>query len=295
MSELNRLLDAYVPPDPPADLAARAAEAAALHRRRRTRSAWRRSANRGGWSRGVMIAGTSLGLAFTSAVAATVVSEGRIEIPVVTDVAAAIPVIGPRVRENVPEPVRLAKREAEPAQRPPAAETRPTEDAAPTDLRRQRAEHAGAAIRQRIEERRAAGLPTPRADRIQARARQIVERRQAAGKPTPPVEQVERALALREYRVMRQRQQMRQQVVASSISDEQLRRFADRLPPLARQRFDALDPVMQRQAVARWSERIRARRSLQLGLQRPATPEAPTPAPRAELVAGSEGYSEQPR
>lgn len=293
MSELNRLLDAYVPPAPPADLAARAAEAAARHPRAHARSAWRRASKRGGWGRGAMIAGTSLGLAFTSAVAATVVSEGRIEIPVVTEVAAAIPVIGPRVRERAPEPVRLARREAEPAQPPPAAETKLAEVAPPVDLRRERMEQQAAAIRQRIEERRAAGLPTPRADRIQAQARRIVERRQAAGKPTPPVEQVERALALREIRVMRQH--ARQQAVAASISDEQLRQFADRLPPRARQRFDALDPAMQRQAVARWVERIRARRSLRLALQQPAEPQSPAPAPQDETMAASEGYSEQPR
>lgn len=291
MSELNRLLDAYAPPPAPADLAARVAETAARHPRAPARSAWRRVSSRGGWRRGAMIAGTSLGLAFTSAVAATVVSEGRIEIPVVTEVAAAIPVIGPRVREAAPAPApaRLARRQTEPAQRGGAAETKLAEPVAPADVRRQRMAQQGAAIRQWIEERRAAGLPTPRADRIQARARQIVDRRQAAGKPTPPIEQVERALVLREY------QAMRRQGIAQSISDEQLRRFADRLPPRARERFDALDPAMQRQAVARWVERIRARRALRQAIQQQAAPQAPTDGPQGELVAGSEGYSQPPR
>lgn len=240
-----------------------------------------------------MIAGTSLGLAFTSAVAATVVSEGRIEIPVVMEVAAAIPVIGPRVKENAPEPAQLARRQAESGPAKPAVETKPAEDAAPADLQRQWAQRQAAAMRQRIEERRAAGLPTPRADRIQAQARQIVERRQGAGKPTPPVEQVERALVRREIRAMRQH--ARQQAVAASISDEQLRRFADRLPPVARERFETLDPAMQRQAVARWLERIRTRRALRNALQQPAAPQAPTQEPQDELVAGSEGFAQQPR
>jgi len=296
MSELNRLLDTYAPPAPPADLAERAAAAAARHPRLDGGSAWRRSARRGGWRRGVMVAGTSFGLAFTSAVAATVVSEGRIEIPVVTEVAAAMPVIGPRVRENAPAPVRLARRDSRPPRTERAAGPEPERHvAASVDPRQQRIEQQGAAIRQRIDERRAAGLPTPRADRIQARARQIVERRQAAGKPTPPVEQVERALAFRELRAMSQRQLVRQQALASSISDDQLRRFADRLPPGARQRFDVLDPQMQRQLVARWIERVRARRLFAQGIQQPATPQAPAPAPLGDAAPGSEGYSQEPR
>jgi hypothetical protein len=48
----------------------------------------------------MLIGGAALGFAFTSAVAAEVASGGRIEIPVVHQVVAAIPVLGgPRAEE----------------------------------------------------------------------------------------------------------------------------------------------------------------------------------------------------
>src|SRR6185369_12556978 len=117
MSDLNRLLDSYAPPPLPAGLAARASAAAiaAPQDRRGPFARWSRGARRGGWRRGTLIGGAALGIAFTSAVAAEVASGGRIEIPVVHQVVAAIPVFATHTPKT---PVQLASREVRPAPKP---------------------------------------------------------------------------------------------------------------------------------------------------------------------------------
>jgi len=278
MSELDRLLKSHQPPLMPAGLAQRAVTEAVKHPQEKAAAPAilpRRRDRRGGWKRPLWISAASLGLAFTSAVAASVVSGGRIEIPVmhpvVQEVVDAVPVLHQAQVRRSPERLAAADlAKAEPA--PAVAEPPPEHEVAAGQpgLARTRVGQKLAIAKQRVEERRAAGLPTPRADRIQNKAKQIVERRQAAGLPTPPVEQVEGGLALREIRQMRQ-QRLGQPIDPSAISDEQLVRFAQRLPPDKRGRFEALSPEMQRRLVARSAERIRARRAV-----RQAAPE-PTP------------------
>lgn len=261
MSQLDRLLDSYSPPPAPADLAARAAASAVRRPQRRLRMAmpWRRGDRRGGWKRQLLAASAVAGFAFTSAVAATVVSGGRIDIPVVRDVVAAVPMLSAEAEQarHVVAPARPRAAEREPA----IAEAQP-DDAAQAQAPgagRERIARRLAAAKQIVEQRRAAGLPTPRADRIEAQAKRIVERRQAAGKPVPPVEQVEGLLALRELGRMG-RQGMA--IDPATITDEQVARFIERLPADRRERFLALSPEMQRQLIARTVERLRARRAI---------------------------------
>jgi len=280
MSELDRLLKGHQPPSMPAGLAQRAVAEAVKHPQGKAAAPAilpRRRDRRGGWKRPLWISAASLGLAFTSAVAASVVSGGRIEIPVmqpvVQEVVDAVPVLHQAQVKRSPE--RLAAADPAKAEPAPAVAESPSEHevaAVPGQpgLARTRVGQKLAIAKQRVEERRAAGLPTPRADRIQNKAKQIVERRQAAGLPTPPIEQVEAGVALREIRQMRQ-QRLGQPIDPAAISDEQLVRFAQRLPPDKRGRFEALSPEMQRRLVARSAERIRARRAV-----RQAAPE-PTP------------------
>src|SRR5262245_47112170 len=99
MTGLDPLLDSYSPPPMPAGLAQRAVATAMKASQERSRAyPWRRGP-RGGWRRGALIGSAALGLAFTSAVAAEVVSGGRIEIPVVHQVVAAIPVLSASVHK----------------------------------------------------------------------------------------------------------------------------------------------------------------------------------------------------
>lgn len=277
MSELDKLLQGYAPPRAPAGLAQRAVAAAINHSQDSGKAAApRRHDRRGSWKRPLWIGAASIGLAFTSAVAATVVSGGRIEIPVVEQVVEAIPVLEEARRKNEPEP-RLAQ--AEPVKEAPTA----AEEAAPATpvpgepgYGRARVMRNLAEAKQQVEARRAASLPTPRADRIERQAKAIVERREAAGLPTPTVEEVEAGLALRE---MRRMWLMRRagRIDPAMLTDYQLARIANRLPPEKRERFLALPPDMQRQLVARQIDKIRARRGMQ---QAPAE----LPADRTEPV-----------
>ncbi len=252
MSQLNQLLDSLAPPPVPTGLASRAAQAAAkLPQERRSLIAWRRGGKRGGWRRGPLIASAVLGLAFTSAVAAEVASGGRIEIPVVHQVIAAIPVL----RTQQPKkPVLVASRTVRRATKPPEA-------AAPTAApmtQRDRLMQSFADAKRQVAERRAAGLPTPTADRIERKAKSIVERREAAGLPTPSVDEVELRLAMREWRTMRLLGQLARD--PSRISDVQVERFARILPPQKRERFLALAPNQQRQLMGRAAHRFLTRR-----------------------------------
>ncbi len=274
MTELDRLLKGHQVPPVPAGLAQRAVAEAVQYPQEMASApaaSSRRRDRRGGWKRPLWISTASFGLAFTSAVAATVVSGGRIEIPVVQQVVEAIPILDEATKRS--EPKQRAA-EAAPVKEPAAiAEAVPevrTPGPAPGEpgWRKARVMQKMAVAKQHVEDRRAAGLPTPRADRIETQAKQIVERRQAAGLPTPTIEEVEAGLALREMRrmwVLRRAGRFD----PSMLTDQQLVRIADRLPPEKRERFMALPPDQQRQLVAHTLERMRARRAM-----RPDTPEA---------------------
>lgn len=256
MSSLDKLLQTYAPPPAPAGLAERAVAEAVKHGQEPGRAIPRRRDRRGGWKRPLWIGAASFGLAFTSAVAATVVSGGRIEIPVVEQVVEAIPVLEEARRKN--EPVEQLAEAAAPKPADPAPEqaAEPAPQPGEPGYGKARVMEKLAEAKSQVEARRAAGIPTPRADRIERQAKAIVERRQAAGLPTPTVEEVEAGLALRELRRMRVARDLR----ASAITDEQLQNIADRLPPEKRARFLALPPHMQRQLVVRQLEKLRERR-----------------------------------
>src|SRR6476619_2858165 len=204
MSGLDRLLNFYAPPPVPEGLAERAAAAAAGQPQdpvRPPRSARRHDRKRGWRAHPFLAGGAAVCLAFTSAVAATYASGGRIDIPVVRDVIAAVPML--------PQPHRMeAKRvaKAAPAKHPPRSTIAPVAGAQAEQLHLPplppRAEQKLALAQRITDARRAAGLPTPRADRIEATARAIVGRREAAGLPAPTVAEVEGRLALRELRRM---------------------------------------------------------------------------------------------
>jgi hypothetical protein len=273
MSELDKLLQGYAPPPVPAGLAKRVADEAVRHPQQPGRAAPRRGDRRGGWKRPLWIGTASFGLAFTSAVAATVVSGGRIEIPVVQQVVEAIPVLEEARRKNEPE---RQVAEAEPVEAAPSAEApAPAPQPGEPGYGKARVMQKLAEAKQHVEARRAAGLPTPRADRIERQAKTIVERRQAAGLPTPTVEEVEAGLALRELRRM---WWMRRAglIDPSMLTDRQLMRIANRLPPERRERFLALPPDVQRQLIARQIEKLRDRRVMR---QAPSEPQADQAAP----------------
>ena len=112
MTGLNQLLDAYTPPSVPQGLAGRAVAAAVAQPQRNGGrfGGWRRGGRRGGWKRSMFAGSAALGLVFTSAVAAEVVSGGRIEIPVVHQVVEAIPALRPAPHRAV-EKKQVAVRE----------------------------------------------------------------------------------------------------------------------------------------------------------------------------------------
>ena len=274
MSELDQLLQGYLPPPVPAGLAQRAAADAVKHAQEPAPASPRRRDRRGGWKRPFWISTATFGLALTSAVAATVVSGGRIEIPVVQQVVEAIPILDSATKRNEPE----RKAEAKPAKQPvPAMEARDGNAALPArgepDYRKARVLQNLAVAKQRVVQRRAAGLPTPRADRIERQAKAIVSRREATGLPTPSVEEVEAGLALRELRRMWLLHRAGR-IDPSMLTDQQLVRIADRLPPEKRKRFLALPPDTQRQLVAQRIEQIRARRVARLGAAEPQPEQA---------------------
>ena len=287
MSELDKLLQGYAPPPVPAGLAQRAVAEAIKQPQELGRGAERRHGDRrGGWKRPLWIGATSFGLAFTSAVAATVVSGGRIEIPVVHQVVEAVPVLKEARQRNEPPPqVTKAKTQQPAAQE--VAEPVEANVAMPVPgepgWRKARVAQTLVKAKQHVEARRAAGLPTPRADRIERQAKAIVERRQAAGLPTPTVEEVEAGLALREMRRMWLLRRAGR-FDPAMLTDQQLMRIANRLPPQKRERFLALPPDMQRQLVVQQIERMRARRSMRQGFQQsvPETVEPSDPVEPAE-------------
>lgn len=271
MSDLSQLLDSYVPPPVPQGLAAQAAAAAIQHPQEKggTRLPWRRGDRRGGWKRPLWIGSAAIGLAFTSAVAAEVVSGGAIEIPVAHEVVAAIPVLNAAAHPKKPVEHRLAAvrtpkpqpgaRPAEPSGAPPAMSPR-----------HEQAMQRFQQIKQAVAERRAAGLPTPRADRLERQAKTIVERRQAKGLPTPSLDEVELRLALREARAGRILRQIARD--PSAIGDWQVQRFASILPPQKRERFLALGPGQQRALIARLVERLAERRAMRQAQSAPQQP-----------------------
>ena len=253
MSQLNQLLDGFAPPPVPGGLAARSAQAAArLPQERRSLMPWRRGGARGGWRRGMLIGGAALGFAFTSAVAAEVVSGGRISIPVVHQVVAAIPVFATHAPKKT---VHLASRSVRPAPKP--LEAAPVAPAPMTG--RQRLMQTFTEAKKEVAERRAAGLPTPNADRIERKAKRIVERREAAGLPTLSLDEVELRLAIREWRTMRMLRQVARD--PTGITDVQVDRFSHILPPQKREQFLALGPDQQRQLMGLAAQRFLARRT----------------------------------
>lgn len=264
MSSLDQLLKSYAPPPVPEGLAARAAEAAARHPQNppRALSGGRRHDRRRGWRAHPFLAGgAAVCLAFTSAVAATYASGGRIDIPVVRAMIAAVP--------GIPQPrgaeVRHVAR-AVPAKARPRVAVQP-QPAAIAQLQPMHLRPLPPQVQARLAQaqqitlaRRAAGLPTPRADRIEATAHRIVERREAQGLPTPPVEEVEGRLALRDMRRMQMIRSLRAQGFA--VSPQQIERWLERLPPDKRARFDRLPPAMQRALILRRLQRMQEQRTM---------------------------------
>jgi len=252
MSQLNQFLDGFAPPPVPGGLAARSAQAAArLPQERRSLMPWRRGGVRGGWRRGMLIGGAALGFAFTSAVAAEVVSGGRISIPVVHQVVASIPVFATHAPKKT---VHLASRSIQPAPKP--LEEAPPAPAPMTG--RQRLIQTFTEAKKEVAERRAAGLPTPNADRIERKAKRIVERREAAGLPTPSLDEVELRLAIREWRTMRMLRQVARD--PSEITDVQVDRFSRILPPQKRSTWTSVISDGSRQLMGRAAQRFLARR-----------------------------------
>lgn len=270
MSELDKLLQGYAPPPVPAGLAQQVAAEAVKHAQEPAIAPARRRDRRGGWKRPLWISATSFGLAFTSAVAATVVSGGRIEIPVVQpvvqEVVEAVPVLHEAQIKRAPEQVAEAppKPVPESGQVPATVAPQPGEPG----WRQAQVARTLVAAKSQVEARRAAGLPTPRADRIERQAKAIVERREAAGLPTPSVEEVEAGLALRELRRMWLLRRAGRWD-PSMLTEAQLARIANRLPPEKRERFLALPPDTQRQLVAKRIEQMRARRNWQQATAEP--------------------------
>jgi hypothetical protein len=288
MSELDKLLQGCGPPAVPVGLAQRAVAEAVKQAQETAPAPQRRGNRRGGWKRPLWIGATGFGIAFTSAVAATVVSGGRIEIPVVQQVVEAIPVLDKATRRNEPLP-QVA--EAKPP-KPEAAVDEPAQAVAVAPqpgepgYRKARVMQKLAEAKVQVEARRAAGLPTPRADRIEHQAKAIVERREAAGLPTPSVEEVEAGLALRE---LRQMWLMRRagRIDPSMLTDQQLARIANHLPPEKRERFLALPPNLQRQLVVQRIEQMRARRMARQGTFEPQ-PEQASPIEPADPANSAE-------
>lgn len=279
MSELDKLLQGYVPPPVPAGLAQRAAAGAVKHAQEAAPAPPRRRDRRGGWKRPLWISATSFGLAFTSAVAATVVSGGRIEIPVVQpvvqQVVEAVPVLHEAQARRAPE--RVAEDAPKPSPKPVQAASGNGPRPGEPGYRKVRVMQQLAEAKVQVEARRAAGLPTPRADRIERQAKAIVERREAAGLPAPSVEEVEAGLALRELRRMWLLRRAGR-IDPSMLTDQQLARIANHLPPEKRERFLALPPDMQRQLVAQRIEQMRAHR----GLRQSSAEPQPIPAEPVE-------------
>ena len=279
MSQLNQLLDGFAPPPVPDGLAARSAQAAAkVPQERRSLMPWRRGGARGGWRRGMLIGGAALGFAFTSAVAAEVVSGGRIQIPVVHQVVAAIPVLSGTHEPK--KPVQLAARSVRPAPKP--IEVAPAAPAPMTG--RERLMQTFTEAKKEVAERRAAGLPTPNADRIERKAKRIVQRREAAGLPTPSLDEVELRLAIREWRTMRMLRQVARD--PTEITDVQVDRFSRILPPQKREQFLALGPDQQRQLMGRAAQRFLARRM---------QGQVPNSEPPQVAQQPNEGLAEPPR
>lgn len=259
MSDLDSLLDCYAPPAPPDGLAVRAAASATAVPQLSRSASWRRGERRGRWKRPVWLGAAVIGLAFTSAVAAEVVSGGRIAIPVVHQVVAAIPML--HTSAPAERPVRMASvktRAPAPVAQPPVEQAA---EPAPEPTRHQRAIERFEKVKSRVDERRAAGLPTPNADRIERQAHRIVERREAAGLPTPSLDEVEMRLAVRQWRTARILRQVASDPAA--LTDTQVQRFARILPPQKRERFLALQPGQQREVMANAAQRFLARRSRQ--------------------------------
>jgi hypothetical protein len=279
MSDLNRLLDSFAPPAVPEGLAARAVAAAIQHPQEKdgVRLPWRRGDRRCGWKRPLWIGSAAIGLAFTSAVAAEVVSGGAIEIPVAHQVVAAIPALNAAAHPKTATEHRLAAVHAPKPQPAQAAPVEPSAVQAPASPRREIVIQRFHQMQQAVAERRAAGLPTPRADLIERQAKTIVERREAKGLPTPSLDEVELRLTLREARTQRILRQIARD--PSVISDQQVQRFASLMPPPKRERFLALGPDQQRALIVRLAERMAERRAMR---QAAAAPQQQAQPPEEE-------------
>jgi len=199
---LDRLLADFAPPRPAHGLADRIVAAATLlPQAERPQAAERRRGRRGAWlRRPLIVGGAALGLVFTSAVAATLGSGGRIVLPSIETVLASVPLIG-----NAPEPPPVRRASVAPKRAPVVpvvAPASPREEPplAPSLTDRQQRQVARLIVAKRIvEARRDAGLPTPRADRIErlVTAKRIVDTRRAAGLPTPRADRIEAAVERR--------------------------------------------------------------------------------------------------
>lgn len=195
----DRALDALIaelrPPPVPLGLADRVAAAAlALPQGAPVPPAAPRHIRRG-LHRPLLIGAAALGLAFASAVAA---SLAGLDLPrPVAAVIEKLPLVG-KAEPEAPPPARPTPRPAAQRAAPPppvAAPVAPPPVEAPPVLppHQERVVRRIEQAREIVAERRAAGLPTPRADRFE----RMLERRRAAGLPTPRADRIERLLEQR--------------------------------------------------------------------------------------------------
>lgn len=279
---LAALLAAHRPPAPPDGLAARvAAQASALPQEAPLAGvgrAWRN--RRGGWVRRPIIVGAAaLGLAVSSAVAAT---YAGIPLPrPVERIIAELPFVPPAPARERAASERVERKPAAPVRpaEPPAVEASAAPAPGSLDARMQRAREIVAA-------RRAAGLSTPRADRIE-RAVKAVEARRAAGLPTPTADRIEQAIERRRAREQQgvapaqldaeQREAIRAEIGRRLLARRELLRRAQAGDPDAIARLDELRRRQQERR-ARW-------RAGQDAPQRGETPSVET----------REGFSREPR
>lgn len=200
---LDALLDAYSPPPPAPDLAARMTAIAVTHSQKNVSgSRWISRNRRGGWLRRPLIIGAAaLGLAFSGAVAS---SYAGVELPMpVRVVVEKLPFVN-RKAPPVPPPAQAQSRPL-PRSHPvtPAPDAQQVNERplfafwrSLTPRQRERLRRAPPARRlfvakQILDVRRAAGLATPRADLIE----RMVERRRAnmAARPiAPQIRQIRR-------------------------------------------------------------------------------------------------------
>ncbi len=241
---LDTLLASYGPPPVTPGLADRVAEAALAREQAPRLGALRRTwrDRRGAWLRRPLIAGgVALGLAFSSAVAATLAGVELVLPPKVQTVLAEMPFFGRMAKAEPPAPAPVRRAEPRPARQPARAEVAPEtpafEDELPIRGQRARAVRNWLAARRIVAERRAAGLPTPRADRIEWMIEQRLVRQGVL-----PADPVERAAVREEaQRVWRERARARREMRRARFAERGMMDRSERIAPVG-PRPEATEP-----------------------------------------------------